>query len=50
MILSALIKNFEFDVTEESIQTMWASVLQPFVQGQKELGPQLPLLVKPVDL
>ena len=50
VLLGALIRNFEFKETGDSIQTMWAMTIQPFVRGQKESGPQLPLFVKPIDV
>ena len=50
VLLSALIKNFEFRTTDEPIQTIWASMLQPFIQGKQHEGPQLPLFVKPINV
>ncbi|KAG8989397.1 hypothetical protein FRB90_002251, partial [Tulasnella sp. 427] len=46
IILCDMIKNFEFAETTEKIETRWSTVLQPYVVGKAEAGPQVPLHVK----
>ncbi|KAG8903763.1 hypothetical protein FRB99_002790 [Tulasnella sp. 403] len=48
VILAALVKNFEFLETDDKIDTIWSTTLQPFVVGKKDAGIQLPLVVRPL--
>ncbi|KAG8986030.1 hypothetical protein FRB90_004254, partial [Tulasnella sp. 427] len=46
VIMSALLKNFEFKDTGAKLATQFSSTLQPFVEGRKQDGVQIPLIVK----
>ncbi|KAG8987614.1 hypothetical protein FRB90_003253 [Tulasnella sp. 427] len=46
VIMTTLLKNFEFVDTGAKIATQFSSTLQPFVEGRKEDGVQIPLFVK----
>jgi hypothetical protein len=46
VILSALIRNFAFYDTGANILTQFAVTLQPYVEGRKEEGVQIPLFIK----
>ncbi|KAG8910565.1 hypothetical protein FRC00_007987 [Tulasnella sp. 408] len=46
VIMSALLKNFEFKDTGAKLATQFSSTLQPFVEGRKSDGVQIPLFSK----
>ncbi|KAG8897481.1 hypothetical protein FRB99_008122 [Tulasnella sp. 403] len=46
VILSALIRHFEFSDAGEKIVTQFSSTMQPYVEDKKAEGVQIPLLVK----
>lgn len=50
VIIRAFIMNFELAATSDDIKTFYASTLQPYIEGDKAAGPQLPLLLKPLDI
>jgi len=49
VIISALLKNFEFTGTEDKIITQFSSTLQPYIEGRKSEGVQIPLFVKELN-
>ena len=46
VILSALIRNFDFTDTGAKIVTQYSLALQPYIEGKKEDGVQIPLIIK----
>ncbi|KIO30005.1 hypothetical protein M407DRAFT_242362 [Tulasnella calospora MUT 4182] len=46
VIMTTLLKNFEFKDTGAVLKTQFSSNLQPFVEGRKQDGIQIPLIVK----
>lgn len=44
--MTTLLKNFEFKDTGVVLKTQFSSNLQPFVEGRKKEGIQIPLIVK----
>lgn len=48
VILTTLLKNYEFIDTGANIVTQFSSTLQPYVEGRKWEGPQIPLLVREI--
>ncbi|KAG8952767.1 hypothetical protein FRC04_003690 [Tulasnella sp. 424] len=46
VIMTTLLKNFEFKATGAKLETQFSSNLQPYVVGRKEEGIQIPLIVK----
>jgi len=49
VILSALIREFKFMETGDSIEVRASPTLQPYIAGRKEAGIQLPLLITPIE-
>ncbi|KAG8952769.1 hypothetical protein FRC04_003692 [Tulasnella sp. 424] len=46
VLMSVLLKNFEFQDTGIKLGTQFSSTLQPFIEGRKHDGVQIPLIVR----